>query len=513
MATLTVPSSVDPREVERFVRELDRRLERLDRAILVADWSLYTGRSRRGSGPWQLRRARLLSDDRLLSWVRSARRRGGPPSTQRRLELLERVLIDTLAEQSPEVLRLRSELQQKIVAFRPRWNGKRVDRVVVSRKLWDSPKEPERRRAYYALEPLYRPLERSMVRLVELRNERARALGFRDGAEMRLGFQGIRPSELDEWATDAATLLRPRLRALRDSLLEATGQEEWHPWDFLLARTRQVPLPDRLFPAREMLPRILAAMGEWGFRTERMHFRSDFHDIPSGGFTLAPDPPRDIRIVVHPHGGWRAYMVMFHEVGHAVHSASIRAPRHLLRWHENVPGFGAFHEGIAGVFEDIPSRVEWLSRQPGVGARRAEEFARAVHRIGPVDAAYQASWLRVEQELYRHPGRDPMPAVQRFEKRVFGFDDYKPLSFVDGFFVETPLYAPNYLLATLFSAQVTRTLEGLFGRPIWPNRKVGPWLAKQWFAPGSMYDWVPRVREVTGRPFGVRDFERSLAEG
>ena len=194
-----------------------------------------------------------------------------------------------------------------------------------------------------------------------------------------------------------------------------------------------------------------------------------------------------------------------------MHSSLIRAPRHLLRWSENVPGFGAFHEGIGGLFEDIPNSAEWLTTQPGVDRKRAEEFARLAQDGNLIWAAWHADWMRTEELLYEHPERDPMPEVQRFERRVFGFDEYRPLSFVDSFFVESPFYGSNYLLAILFGCQVSQTLRKLFGEPIWPNRRVGPWLARNWFAPGSLYDWAPRLKELTGRPFGISAFRERFA--
>jgi peptidyl-dipeptidase A len=508
--SLSPPVNLNAKDGERFVRKLDARLEELDRTILVAEWNLQIGRSTRGSAPWQLKRAALLEDSRLLSWVRAARERGWPFLIRRRLELLERILLDIHVEQHPDVVRLRSDIQRRIVAFRPTWKGRKVNRAVVFRVGRVSPEESVRRMAYYAFEPLYRPLEDSLRQLIRIRNERARELGYRTFAEMRLGFQGLTPGGLETLSETSAELARGRLRALRDSLQNATGQYGWHPWDFAYARHRRAPLPDRLFPQRQMLPRVLKAIREWGFRTERVRFRVVFHDTPVGGLTLAPDPPTDVRILVHPQGGWLAYSIMFHEVGHAVHSASIRAPRHLLRWHENIPGFGAFHEGIGALFEDIPGNLQWLSSQPGVGTKRAEEFARLASDESLMDAAGHACWLRIEQDLYRRPERDPMTGVQRFERKVFGYDDYAPLSFVDTFFVEEPTYCSNYLLAILFRYQLTRKLRDLFGDPVWPNRHVGPWLTRNWFAPGSLYDWVPRVKEITGRPFGSGAFRAEM---
>ena len=506
MAPIAVPASSHPRDGTNFIRELDHRLERFDRAILEADWELQVGRSARGSAPWQLKRAELLSDERLLTWVRSAREKSWPFLVGRRLELLERVLLDSHVEQHPEVIRLRSDLQERIVSFRPLWKGRRVDRSVLHRVTRESPREIDRKKAYYAHEPLHRPLEDRLRELVELRNEQARSLGYRSMSEMRHRFDGLTPGRVWELAETAAGLARAHLRVLREEFEEETGQSTWHPWDFLYARHRKASLPARWFPRGEMLPRILNSLSEWGFRTDRMRFRVVFHDTPFGGLTLAPDPPKDVRILVHPQGGWDSYMVMFHEVGHAVHSSLIRAPRHLLRWHENVPGFGAFHEGIGGLFEDIPGSLEWLSTQPGVDPKRAAEFAHQQRDGNLVWAAWHACWIRTEELLYERPDRDPMPEVQRFERRVFGYDDYRSPSFVDTFFVELPIYCSNYLLAILFGRQISRALRKLYGDPLWPNRRVGPWLTRNWFAPGSLYDWVPRLKEVTGRPFGIEAF-------
>jgi hypothetical protein len=506
VSTLSIPSSRSARDGQRFVLDLDRRLERFDQQILVADWDLFTGRSSQGSAPWQLKRAALLSDPRLLEWARSRRHDHWPTLLRRRLELLERVLIDTQLEQDRAVVRLRSDLQRRIVAYRPRWRGKRVNRAVIHRVLREDSRPADRHRAYRALEPLHRSLEGKLVALVRLRNERARAFGFPTFAAMRLGFEGVTPARLEELSEQALAIAPSRLRALQAQHIERSRASGWYPWDFWFALEQQARLPTRLFTFRTMVPRILRALARWGLPTSRMRFRVVFHDLPAGGLTLAPDPPRDIRILVHPQGGWQSYNVMFHEVGHAIHSASIRAPRHLLRWHENVPGFGGLHEGIGGFFERVATDSRWLATVPGLDVERANAFAAAHHDSSLLWAASIVSWMRVEQALYRNPDRDPRPEAHRFDRRLFGYDEYEPLSFVDSFFVESPVYAPNYLLANLFQAQLVRAARAILGDPFWPNPRIGPWLKREWFVHGSLYDWIPRVRKVTGRPFDARAF-------
>ena len=510
MPPILVPRTYDLRTVERFVRDVDRRLEPLDRAILTAEWDLYTGRrSEGGSDRAQLRRTALLSDPRLLPWIERTSDRSPSRFTARRLELLERLVRDTLVEQQPSLVHLRGELQRRIVRFRPRWNGRSVGRSRIQQVLRESRDRSARRRAYYALEPLHRAMEDDLRRLVRARNDGARSQGFRSFAEMRLRFAGVTPSQLERWSEEVAGPARAQATELRDRFQDRTRTRTWFPWDFSFARQDRGHLPPRAFPRAGMMPRILSAVRQWGFPVDRMRFRIVFHDVPAGGMTFAPHPPDDVRIVVHPTGGWLAHLVLFHEVGHAVHSASIRAPGHLLRWHENVPGFAPFHEGIGGLFEEIPSLASWLRTVRGISPARAEEFALAQRRESALDAGWHASWLRIEQQLYREPDRDPMAGAQRFERRVFGYDRYAPLSFVDPFFVDSPVYAPSYLLALLFGHQLRAALLDRFGEPFWPNRRIGPWLTRHWLRPGSMVEWIPKVRELTGRPFGSAAFRAS----
>jgi hypothetical protein len=503
---LSVPGSRNPREGRRFIAELDRRLEVVDRAILVAEWNLQTGRSRAGSDRWQLRRSELLSDPGLLEWVRRALGRAWSVEDRRRLELLERVLLDTQVEQHPDVVRLRGELQRRIVAFRPLWKGKRVGRAVVRQAAREARDGRVRRAAYYGFDPLFRSMEEDLRRLVRMRNERARELGFRTFAEMRLSFFQLTPSRLVELAEAAASPARSRFRRLRDLYFDATGASEWHPWDVYFARRLQVQLPDRRFPIRGMLRSILSATRAWGFRTDRMRFRVVYHDLPAGGLTLAPDPPKDVRILVHPAGGFLSYDVMFHEVGHAIQSASVRAPGHLLKWHENVPGFGPFHEGIGALFEEIPGSAAWLATRPSIDQAAAERYEQVLGESGPMECASIAAWFRPELALYQDPDRDPRPRAQQWWRKVGGFDSYRAHSFADSFFVDAPVYAPNYLLANLFCHQVRKNLRERFGDAFWPNRRIGPWLTRTWFAPGSMIEWPQKIRETTGRPLDARAF-------
>ncbi len=499
------PTSSEPREAARFVREFERRLQRCDRAIRLQEWNLYTGRPSADAGRADSARARLLASPGLLEWTQRARARGPSPLLERRLELLERMVLDAFVEQRPEVVRLRSELQARIARFRPRWEGRRVARGSLQQLLRQEPDPARRRRAFYALDEGYRALEPRFRRLVQLRNDAARELGHRSFVEMRLRFQGTTSRQVLAWTETIGRAARPYLRALREGRPGAEKDGGWHPWDFPRAREQRARLPDGLFPRAQMLPKILRAVRHWGFRTGPRPFRVAFRDLPFGGLALALDPPRDVRLLVRPRDGWEAIRVLFHEVGHAVQARSNRAPGHLLRWTEGVPGFGGYHEGVAGLFETIAREPAWL-RSEGVAGREAEVFADAQSDVDLLAAAWQGPWIADEIALYERPSSDGGRPGRRIERETFGYDPYAPPSVVNPIAVGSPAYSANYLLAVLFQYQLAFGLRRQIGGPLWPNRQLGPWLVRHWFAAGLRVEWIPQLGRASGEPFGPRRF-------
>ncbi len=478
---------------------------------MLAEWSTYTGRALRSVERAHLARSGLLTDSGLRSFLERAPERPVPVVLGRRLELLRRAALEAQVEHAPEVVRLRARLEATIVRSRPILCHRRVDRATISEILRNDPDPTTRRLAYYAEEDILRPLEDEVRELIHRRNDAARLLGIASFPEMRLGFEGLSVARLRELSDAATAGAAARIRRFRDNFTRAERHAEWHPWDLAYARERTGRLPEPSFPSDRMVPAVEHALRSWGFPRSRLRFRVVRRDLPFGGLTIVPSAPHDVRVLVPPKGGWTYYMVLFHEFGHAVHARSIRQPTHLLRALD--PGYSAFHEGIADLFEEIASTVEWLAGRPGIGRDPARRFreGRAVENL--LRAVGTATAVESEIDLYRHPDRDWTALHQRRLKRVFGFADYPPRSFVDSFYVTHPVYLQSYFLALLFRKQVREAMLHEVGAPFWPNLRIGGWLTERFFRPGARYDWIPRVAEVTGHPFGPSAFLRSVDRG
>jgi hypothetical protein len=506
-----VPGSRIDAEAKRFADDLERRLAPLDRRILTLEWQQLVGRGG-DDAPVQARRHRLLAPSNVLARIRTYRalRLDGPVG--RRLEILERAALQARVEQDPEIVRRRSQLERRIGSYRPTWHGRRVGRSAIFGELRTNPERAERERAYRAEVPLYRPMEAPLRRLARLRNDRARALGFSSFPEYRLRLEGLTVPRFGQLAEGALRYARTEARRLRDAFQDRTGEGAWYPWDFAYAVGLEGGFPDDLFPGDALLGEVVAAVRKWGFSPSALRFRVDRHDMAYGGMCLAPDPPRDVRIVVHPAGGYVYCGALFHEVGHAVASRSVRQPTHLLRWHEHLPGFAGLSEGEGVFFEQISANRAWL-RGRGRGEPAALERLVDLSARAPVGRmAFLVSSVLPEIAMYERPTKDPQAMRVRWFRRIFDFDEFEPNSFAGIFPVQMPIYSVSYVLAGLVSPALSAAVLHEVGGDLWPNSRVGPWLVDRWFRDGSSYDWWTRLREVTGQPLGTGPFNARARE-
>lgn len=383
-----------------------------------------------------------------------------------------------------------------------------MDRAGLYDEMRTNPDRSLREEAYRAEDELWDALEPQIRALIRVRNARAQALGFRDYPELRLKFEGVGVRELRRLCEEAVIPLVGKIRRLREEFLTATREGEWFPWDLRFALERHAGLPRGPFPGGKMVPAVRGALRRWGFPMDRLPIAVTLHDIPFGGLTFAIRIPTDVRILIPPKGGWDWYSVGFHEFGHAVHFSRIRQPDHLLRSPD--VGFSGFVEGIADLFEEVSVHPRWLKSRPGLTLESIRHFrlGRALSDLS--QAATTTNWVNTELDLYRNPAADLRLESARRLQSLFGFGQYDPRSFLQTTLVTHPVYNQSYLLSLLFRKQLVEAIHRQVGDPLWPNARVGPWLTENWFAPGAQFDWIPRVRDVTGRPFGTKAFLDSV---
>jgi len=84
--------------------------------------------------------------------------------------------------------------------------------------------------------------------------------------------------------------------------------------------------------------------------------------------------PREVYLVLLPHGGATDYRTLLHELGHALHFGYMRDDLPFeYRW----LGDNSITEGYAMLFDHLMHDAGWLARYSALGRVRVAEYRRA----------------------------------------------------------------------------------------------------------------------------------------
>jgi hypothetical protein len=201
--------------------------------------------------------------------------------------------------------------------------------------------------------------------------------------------------------------------------------------------------------------------------------------------------PSVVHLVCRPHGGVYDWTTLLHELGHALHFASMDAARPVeARW----LGDNSVTEGFAMLFDHRLQAPGWVARYTELRRKDRGAFRRVM-------ALEELHFLRrycgkLAFELALHGGAvawDALPALYvETLSTATGFR-YDPAdAFVD---VDARFYCVRYLRAWQLQARIDQALTERCDEDWWRNPRAGPWLRDTLMAPGQ----AERADQLAGR--------------
>jgi hypothetical protein len=242
---------------------------------------------------------------------------------------------------------------------------------------------------------------------------------------------------------------------------------------------------DPYFPAAEMEGMVRRQVTEMGVESSAHgHIVYDLAPRPgkrSRAFCAPVRVPREVYLVLLPHGGATDYRTLLHELGHALHFGYMRDDLPFeFRW----LGDNSITEGYAMLFDHLLHAPGWLLRYSALGKTRVAEYRRA--------AAFEEL-----QFLRRYC------AKLLYELRVYGTDvpwGSLPDAYVDilssattfryrtadAFIdVDPRFYSARYLRAWQLQAALRERLTAAFDEDWYRNPRTGPWVVRELFGEGQ----------------------------
>jgi peptidyl-dipeptidase A len=530
-------------ELAERIAALERELDPLGARAAEAEWMLYTT----GEERWQAESARLDTEIRTIlsrreayEALRSALAAGGSgdPLLDRQAVLL---LNDHRPNQLPpaaieRMVALEKALENRFNTFRAELDGERVSDNRIREVLEREDDVGLRRRAWEASKQIGTEAAPDLLDLVRVRNDAARALGFRTYYSMMLECAELDEEELFgllERVDEGTRPLYERYKArLDEQLAERFGVAvaDLRPWHYSDPFFQEAPAAgvdlDRWFAGADLAELTERYFTAIGFDVRDLLRRSDLYEREGKSqhaFCTWIDRRDDIRVLanVQPTEYWMA--TMLHELGHAVYDQNVdrglpfflRAPAHTLTT-----------EASAMLLGRLSRNAEWLVEYAGMPEAEARATADALERARTATLLVSARWQLVmchfERALYDDPdgrlnGRW-WDLVERFQlvRRPSGRD--APDWAAKVHFSVAPAYYQNYLLGEMTASQLqAHLLDDVLGggADVWrryvTSREVGRWLRERLYAGGAIRDWRETIEHATGRPLDPEPFVRELA--
>jgi len=494
------------RDIE-WLDRFDEQLEDVTERWMRARWADFTHRPDAGVGALQRERGSLLTDRATRERLISLRARDLDERTRRRIDVLERVVLQATIDGDTEIAALAEEIQSgHLVPFQPLVGSEHLSRTAVRQRIRLDPDRERRRAASLYRESLGERVGPLVRRLARLRNDRARALRFPDFVALRMHVERLDRSWYDATISAVETRTTALWRARLSELQRVLGHEPAaHDLDFAMERLAGENV-DVLFPLTEHADRTRALVRAAGFDDRVDDIVVRIEDIPYGGLEMPIAVPEDVRILVNPPDGFEGLHTVVHEFGHCVHARYNAQRGDLLQ--RNEPGH--FNEAVAEILGHFVLRPEYLERHSDLpAARRAALVAKSVR-------GDYGRWLLVsadlELALYADPDGDLEGHARAAERRILGVETETRHSWAaDAFLIEYPVYKHAYLVADMVAAQASATFTERYGTVFDP--RIARDLIEHVCAPGNLVDWDVKIARLTGRPLSVDAWARELEAG
>ena len=372
------------------------------------------------------------------------------------------------------LVELEVEVEATFNSYRGEIDGARVDDNHILEILRTGDDEAERRAAWQASKQVGAEVADQVRELAGLRNEAARALGYRDHFELALATgeldEGRLFATLDEVDRATAGPFAEWKARLDGSLADrfAGTVADLRPWHYDDPFFQDPPVAgaidlDPLFEDADIEALTLRTYDGLGLDLRPVLERSDLYareGKSQHAFCIDIDREGDVRVLcnVEPNERWTD--TMLHEFGHATYDREVDRQ---LPWLLRSAAHALTTEGVAMLFGRLPRDPEWLGAIAGVDAARVAELAPALTDSRRANLLVFARWVLVmtnfERGLYADPGADHetrwWELVERYQlvhRPEPGLAEAAWASKIH--LTVAPVYYQNYLYGELVASQL-----------------------------------------------------------
>ncbi|MDD4213757.1 MAG: M2 family metallopeptidase, partial [Bacteroidales bacterium] len=415
-------------EFTEFVKSLEAKYVPLYKEVCMASWSAETTgdeEAYKKSAELEFKMSQIFADKNDFEKVKKFKESGTIKDDllKRQLDVIYNAFLSEQIDtaKTKAMIDMQSKISQKFNTFRPVVGGDTLSDNQVDSILRTSTDSKLLMKTWMASKKSGANVAEDVKKLVAMRNEAAKELGFNNYHEMSLKLSEQDPAEIEKLFDELDSLTRDAFALLKNDIDSffadryKVKKEELMPWHYQNRFFQEAPniYPvelDVYYKGKDIIEVTKNYYKSIGMDIDDMLAKSDMFERKGKNqhaFCMDVDKEGDVRVLCNTVHNSYWMNTLLHEFGHAVYSKyTDRALPFFLR--------DAAHtfttEAVAMFFGRLSTNPQWMVENLGISQTEAQKIAEDCYKTLRLEQLTFSRWAQVmyrfEKTMYENPEQD-----------------------------------------------------------------------------------------------------------
>ncbi len=431
-----------------------------------------------------------------------------------------------------QMVEISTSIENKFNTFRSTLGGKEVSSNDILQVLRTETNSKKRKAAWEASKQVSEVVSGDLLRLVKIRNQAAKELGFPNYYVMQLALAEQDPDELIRLFDELKAKTDKPFRAIKDDVddvlskrygIKPADMRPWHYQDPFFQESPKIYEVDLDQYYGRANVRELATCFFQGIDLDPTAIleRSDLFEAEKKyphAYSIDMDRKGDCRIMTNLRNDEYWMDTMLHELGHATYTDQVDDT---LPWLLRTEAHTFTTEAIAMLFGRLARSAEWMEEMNIITAEERKQVEPITRKASRLSQIVFARWcqvmVRFERALYEDPDQDLNALwwnlVEEHQLVHPPEDRDKPDWAAKIHFTSASVYYHNYMLGELLASQlgayIAKNVVAIAPGEVYSpcdQPEVGRYLDEKVFKPSARYRWDEMITRATGEPLTAKYF-------
>jgi peptidyl-dipeptidase A len=441
-------------------------------------------------------------------------------------------------KQLQTMINLQSEIEKKFSNYRAELNGVKLSDNQVDSILKYSKHCDELRLVWKSSKKIGQEVAPDVLRLVKLRNQIAKELGFKNFHEMSLKLDDQDPAEVETLFNQLDSLTSKPFAILKAQIDDFMGKRfnipanQVAPWHYQNRFFQEAPAIynvdlDGYYKSVDIIQVVKHFYKQIGLPIDDIIQKSDLFEKPGKNqhaFCADIDRKGDIRVLSNVRNDEYWMNTLLHEYGHAVYD---KYNDQNLPFNLRTPAHTFTTEAIANMFGRLSSDPQWIKDNLSITESEKKRISKDSYNNLKLHQLVFSRWsqvmFRFEKGLYENPDQDInglwWKLVEKYQlvKKPAGRNEPDWASKIH--IATYPCYYHNYLISELFASQLqyhimhkVLNLPESKGADFSNHPEVGTYLKESVFKAGARWPWNEMILKATGEKLTAKYYALQFAQ-